>query len=113
LSEAEPGPYDKIGYFRAEERAKMLATMSELIEEARRKATSRNTRSRDRPKWTNLAGKLIWYRDQILRSMNYEALQKEMEELRQIVNKRLKLKGQENLKKPPLTPLSGNEKALP
>ena len=91
----------------------MLATMSELIEEARRKATSRNTRSRDRPKWTNLAGKLIWYRDQILRSMNYEALQKEMEELKQIVNKRLKMKGQENLKKPPSTPLSENEKALP
>jgi len=83
LSEAEPGPYEKIGRFRAEERAKMLDTMSELIEDAQKRAKSRNTPSRDRARWTNLAGKLIWYRDQILRSMNYEALHKEMEELRQ------------------------------
>ena len=66
----------------------MLDKMSELIEDAQKRAKSRNTLSRDRARWTNLAGKLIWYRDQILRSMNYEALHKEMEELRRMFEKR-------------------------
>ena len=88
MSEAEPGPYEKIGRFRAEERAKMLDKMSELIEDAQKRAKSRNTLNRDRARWTNLAGKLIWYMDQILRSMNYEALHKEMEELKRMFEKR-------------------------
>ncbi len=90
MGEAKPGPYDEVGNFRASERAKMLATMSELIEDAQKRAKAHNTLSRERAKWANLAGKLIWYRDQILRSMNYEALHKEMEDLRQMFEKRSK-----------------------
>ena len=90
MSDPKVSPYEEVGRFRAEERQKMLATMSELIEDAQKRARSHNTLSRDRPKWTNLAGKLIWYRDQILRSMNYEALHKEMEELRRLVLAKIK-----------------------
>ncbi len=90
MGEAKPGPYEEIGNFRAAERAKMLATMSELIEDSQKRAKSQNTLSRERAKWTNLAGKLIWYRDQILRSMNYEALYREMEDLRQLMKTKLK-----------------------
>jgi len=104
LSEAEPGPYEKIGRFRAEERAKMLDKMSELIEDAQKRAKSHNTLSRDRARWTNLAGKLIWYRDQILRSMNYEALHKEMEELKRMFEKRFGPQAQHEPKR--LTPVT-------
>jgi len=102
LSEAEPGPYEKIGRFRAEERTKMLATMSELIEDAQKRAKSRNTPSRERARWTNLAGKLIWYRDQILRSMNYEALHKEMEDLRRMFEGKFGPQARQGPKKLPL-----------
>src|SRR5881397_3011203 len=83
------------------ERTKMLATMSELIEDAQKRAKSRNTPSRDRARWTNLAGKLIWYRDQILRSMNYEALHKEMEELRRMFEGKFGPQGQQGPKRRP------------
>ena len=101
MSEAEPGPYEKIGRFRAEERAKMLDKMSELIEDAQKRAKSRNTLNRDRARWTNLAGKLIWYRDQILRSMNYEALHKEMEELKRMFEKKFGPQAQQGPKRLP------------
>ena len=101
MSEAEPGPYEKIGRFRAEERAKMLDTMSELIEDAQKRAKSRNTPSRDRARWTNLTGKLIWYRDQILRSMNYKALHKEMEELRRMFEGKFGPQGRQGPKRRP------------
>ncbi len=90
MGEDKVDPYEKVGNFRAEERAKMLAEMSELIDDARKRAKSHNTLAREKPKWTNLAGKLIWYRDQILRSMNYEALHKEMEDLRELFNEKIK-----------------------
>ena len=101
MSEAEPGPYEKIGRFRAEERAKMLDKMSELIDDAQKRAKSRNTLNRDRARWTNLAGKLIWYRDKILRSMNYEALHKEMEELKRMFEKKFGSQAQHGPKRLP------------
>jgi leucyl aminopeptidase (aminopeptidase T) len=94
LSEAEPDPYGAVISFRATERAKMLAAMSELIEDAQKRTKSHNTLSRERPKWANLAGKLIWYRDQILRSMNYEALWKEMQAMRELIETRIKERSQ-------------------
>jgi len=80
----------------------MLDKMSELIEDAQKRAKSRNTLNRDRARWTNLAGKLIWYRDQILRSMNYEALHKEMEELRRMFERKFGPQAQHGPKKLPL-----------
>ena len=82
MSEVKPDPYEEVRNFRANERAKMMSTMRELIEDAQKRAKAHNTLSRERARWANLAGKLIWYKDQILRSMNYEALEKEMGELR-------------------------------
>ncbi len=99
MSEAEQDPYGAVMSFRASERAKMLATMSELIEDAQKRAKSHNTLSRERPKWANLAGKLIWYRDQILRSMNYEALWKEIQAVKELVERRAKERAEADQKK--------------
>jgi len=79
----------------------MLDKMSELIDDAQKRAKSRNTLNRDRARWTNLAGKLIWYRDQILRSMNYEALHKEMEELKRMFEKKFGSQAQHGPKRLP------------
>jgi leucyl aminopeptidase (aminopeptidase T) len=99
VSEAEPDSYEAVMNFRASERAKMLAKMSELIEDAQKRAKSHNTLSRERPKWANLAGKLIWYRDQILRSMDYEAVWKEIQALKELVKRRAKERAEEAAKK--------------
>ena len=37
------------------------------------------TRSSQRAKWTRLAGQLIWYKDQILRAMTWEALEQDVQ----------------------------------
>jgi hypothetical protein len=42
---------------------------------------SQYTRSAQRAKWTRLAGQLIWYKDQILRAMTWEALEKDVHRL--------------------------------
>jgi hypothetical protein len=42
---------------------------------------SRYTRSAQRAKWTRLAGQLIWYKDQILRAMTWEALEQDVKQV--------------------------------
>lgn len=71
--------------FRQAERSQNLEVLRELIEEARKRAKSHYTSSKERARWVKLAGQLLWYKDQVLRSMNLEALQKEVAELKQIV----------------------------
>ena len=70
----------EIRAWRAAERKKMVESMDIRLSQAQRMATSRYTRSAQRPRWTRLAGQLLWYKDQILRGMTYEALEKDMKE---------------------------------
>jgi hypothetical protein len=83
--EPEPPPeeseaYQKVRAWRAEERKKMVESMEKLLDQALRMAQSRYTRSAQRAKWTRLAGQLLWYKDQILRAMTYEALEQDMKQ---------------------------------
>ena len=71
--------------FRQAERAQHLETLRELIEEARKRAKSHYTASKERARWVKLAGQLLWYKDQVLRSMTLESVEKEVAELKQIV----------------------------
>jgi len=85
LTEAEQDPYETLRNFRTTERAQMIGAIRELIEEAQKRVKSKNTPSRDRTKWMKLAGQLIWYKDQVLRSLTYEALEKDVAELKKKV----------------------------
>ena len=67
--------------WRAAERKTMIESIEKLIDQANRMALSRYTRSAQRAKWTRLAGQLIWYKDQILRAMTWEALDVEVKDL--------------------------------
>ncbi len=63
----------------------MIEAIRDLIEESRKRAKSQYTPSGDRTKWTRLAGQLIWYKDQILRSLTMEALEIEVLNLKKKV----------------------------
>lgn len=82
MVEPDADPYDAVRAFRSKERTQMILSIRDFIEEAQKRARSKNTPSRERVKWVNLAGKLIWYKDQILRSMTHEAMEKEIAELK-------------------------------
>lgn len=56
----------------------MVDAIADLISMSRKYAKSRYTRSSQRAKWTRLAGQLIWYKDQVLRAMSYEALEQDL-----------------------------------
>ena len=64
--------------WRASQRKSSIESIEKLIDQASRMALSRYTRSAQRAKWTRLAGQLIWYKDQILRSMTWEALEQDV-----------------------------------
>ncbi len=66
----------------------MIEAVRDLIEESRRRAKSNYTPSKERARWTRLAGQLIWYKDQILRSMSYDALEEEVAQLKQLVREK-------------------------
>jgi hypothetical protein len=85
LTEVEQDPYETLRNFRTTERAQMIGAIRDLIEEAQKRVKSKNTPSRDRTKWMKLAGQLIWYKDQVLRSLTYEALEKDVAELKKKV----------------------------
>ena len=76
--------------FRKSERAQMIEALHELIEEARKRVRSTHTLSRERARWTRLAGQLIWYKDQILRSMSLEALEEEAARIMEEIEKQRK-----------------------
>src|SRR5437667_9445165 len=55
--------------------------MDKLLALAQRLAESECPRSAQRAKWTQLVGQLIWYKDQILRAMTWEALEQDVHRL--------------------------------
>ena len=65
----------------ATERKKLVESMDKLLAQARKLAESQYTRSGQRAKWTRLAGQLLWYKDQILRAMTWEALEQDVHRL--------------------------------
>ncbi len=67
--------------WRATERKKLIESMDKLLAQAQRLAESQYTRSGQRAKWTRLAGQLLWYKDQILRAMTWEALEQDVHRL--------------------------------
>ena len=67
--------------WRATERKKMVDSMERLLSQAEKLALSQYTRSAERSKWTRLAGQLLWYKDQILRGMAWEALEQDLNKL--------------------------------
>ena len=64
-----------IRVWRQSERKNMIDAIDELISQARKASKSQYTRASKKAQWTRLAGQLIWYKDQILRGMTYEALE--------------------------------------
>ena len=67
--------------WRATERKKLIESMDKLLAQAQRLAESQYTCSGQRAKWTRLAGQLLWYNDQILRAMTWEALKQDVHRL--------------------------------
>jgi hypothetical protein len=67
----------------------MVESMERLLKMALRFAESKYTRSAQRAKWTRLAGQLLWYKDQILRAMTWEAIDQDYDKLeREVYNQR-------------------------
>ncbi len=97
LSTEKSTSYEELVRFRQAERTQHLETLRELVEEARKRAKSHYASSKERARWVKLAGQLLWYKDQVLRSMTYESLEKEVAELKQKVLERDKASEQ----KPP------------
>lgn len=94
MSLLEANPSETMRKWRRSERAEMIEVIGDLIEESRRRAKSKYTPSRERARWIRLAGQLIWYKDQILRSMTAEAveeklkqMEKEIEQLKEMEEK--------------------------
>ena len=90
-AEEESEAMKGIRAWRATERKKMVDSLERLLSQAEKVALSQYTRSAERSKWTRLAGQLLWYKDQILRGMAWEALEQDMNKLtRDAYNERRK-----------------------
>jgi len=85
--------------WRQSERKKMIDTIQDLIQSSHKAAKSQYTQSAQRAKWTRLAGKLIWYKDQILRSMTLEAMEIELQKLEKEVMESNELKQRESIRR--------------
>jgi hypothetical protein len=85
--------------WRQSERKKMIDTIQDLIQSSHKAAKSQYTQSAQRAKWTRLAGQLIWYKDQILRSMTLEAMEIELQKLERKVMESNELKQRESLRR--------------
>ncbi len=103
MSEVKPAlattDYEDMRKWRQAERAHMVETIRDTIEEARRRAKSPRTTSGEMIRWTRLVGQLIWYKDSILKAMSYEALEKEVAALKEHV-----FSGENQAQKPPPLP---------
>src|SRR5467141_710420 len=74
-----------INVWRQSERKVMIDTIQDLIRTSHKYSKSQYTPQLQRARWTKLAGQLIWYEDQILKSFTLEALTIEMQELKKRV----------------------------
>jgi len=74
-----------VNAWRQSERKIMIETVQDLIQTSHKYAKSQYTPSAQWARWTNLAGQLIWYKDQILKSFTLEALTIEMQALKKRV----------------------------
>jgi len=78
----EPSEVDKSIYaWRKSERKVMIDTVSDLIQTSHKYSKSQYTPNAQRVRWTKLAGQLIWYKDQILKSFSLESLTIQLQEL--------------------------------
>ena len=74
--------YEKnLRVFRSRERALNLDKMKELIDEALKKSRSKNRPVNEKMKWMGLAGRLIVFKDQILKNQENELGMLEMMEI--------------------------------
>jgi hypothetical protein len=74
-----------INAWRQSERKVMIDTIQDLIRTSHKYSKSQYTPQVQRARWTKLAGQLIWYEDQILKSLTLEAMTIEMQELKKRV----------------------------
>src|SRR5713226_7271081 len=74
-----------INVWRQSERKVMIDTIQDLIRTSHKYSKSQYTPQVQRARWTKLAGQLIWYEDQILKSFTLEAMTIEMQELKKRV----------------------------
>jgi len=82
----QPSEVEKsINAWRQSERKVMIDTVQDLIQTSHKYAKSQYTPSAQRVRWTKLAGQLIWYKDQILKSFSLEALTIQMMELKKMI----------------------------
>ncbi len=80
--------YEKnLRVFRSRERALNLDKMKELIEEALKKSRSKNRPVNEKMKWMGLAGRLIVFKDQILKNQENELGMLEMMEITEEIKK--------------------------
>jgi hypothetical protein len=85
-----------INAWRQSERKVMLDTIQDLIRTAHKYAKSQYTPQAQRARWTKLAGQLIWYEDQVLKSFTLEALTIEMQDLKKQVMESERLRERES-----------------
>ena len=71
----------RIHAWRQSERKIMIDTIQDLIQTSHKYAKSQYTPSAQRARWTKLAGQLIWYKDQIMKSFSLEALTIQLQDL--------------------------------
>jgi len=78
----EESPVEKsINTWRQSERKIMIDTIQDLIQTSHKYSKSQYTPQAQRARWTKLAGQLIWYKDQILKSFSLEALTIQLQDL--------------------------------
>jgi hypothetical protein len=74
-----------INVWRQSERKVMINTIQDLIRTSHKYSKSQYTPQAQRARWTKLAGQLIWYEDQTLKSFTLEALTIETQALKKRV----------------------------
>ncbi len=82
----------RINAWRQSERKIMIDTIQDLIRTSHKYAKSQYTPQAQRARWTKLAGQLIWYEDQVLKSFSLEAMTIEMQDLKKRVMESEKLR---------------------
>ena len=63
----------------------MIDAIHKLIDQSVRLATSQYTRSSERAKWSRLAGQQIWYKNQLMDSLDWEVLDRDLNNLKKRV----------------------------